>query len=255
LHPNQYKDGKQITKTMRALYRDGKLNPLQASHFSSKRPAEELYDIRIDSWEINNLAQNPENEAILKELRKTLKTWMKETRDMGLIPEPELEDLGKQYGNKYAAMKDEKQQDLVDELYEVIELGEKGPDSIDDLILKLDSQSPSVRFRAAYEIGDFRSQGRKAYTILKSHLQDKSGSVRIACARALARMGRKDGLPVLQKELKENSNHVVRHFAALFFEDVGKMARPYLKDFEQATQDSYEFVRRVANRLVRTFTS
>ena len=47
--PNQYKDGKAITKTMRQLHADGKLNELQSRIFSPTRPTEELYDLKKEA--------------------------------------------------------------------------------------------------------------------------------------------------------------------------------------------------------------
>lgn len=47
------------------------------------RPAEELYDLRKDPYEMNNLADAPEHRAILAELRTVLDEWMKQQGDPG----------------------------------------------------------------------------------------------------------------------------------------------------------------------------
>ena len=47
------------------------------------RPAEELYDMKEDPWELNNLVDSAEHQAILGELREALATWMKEQGDPG----------------------------------------------------------------------------------------------------------------------------------------------------------------------------
>ena len=103
--PNQYKDGKKISRTMRQLYREGRLNELQARLFNPTRPTEELYDLRADPHETRNLATDPEYATTLTNLRHTLYTWMVDTKDLGLIPEPIAEDLGKRYGNKHNILK------------------------------------------------------------------------------------------------------------------------------------------------------
>lgn len=46
-----------------------------------KRPAEELYDLRHDPFELNNLAENPEYTATKERLRAALDKWMKQTGD------------------------------------------------------------------------------------------------------------------------------------------------------------------------------
>ena len=78
-----------------------KLDPLaERLLFSSTRPAEELYEWTSDTWQTNNLADNPAHRATLELLRSRLDQWMRETADQG--PESEarydsdmIEYLGK----------------------------------------------------------------------------------------------------------------------------------------------------------------
>jgi arylsulfatase A-like enzyme len=94
LQPNRYKDGKEITKTMRQLFAEGKLNSVQAPVLMPTRPAEELYDLKKDPQEINNLAGSVVGQCMLnRTLRPMLVKWMRRTGDLGLIPETELERL------------------------------------------------------------------------------------------------------------------------------------------------------------------
>ena len=46
-----------------------------------KRPEEELYDLRADPDQLRNLATNPENESVLKNLRQEVDTVMRQTSD------------------------------------------------------------------------------------------------------------------------------------------------------------------------------
>ena len=85
LQPNQYKDGKAIIKTLRALHSEGKLNELQSRVLAIPRPSEELYDLENDPHETVNLAgAAPHGEAV-KKLRVALYDWMVNSRDVGLI--------------------------------------------------------------------------------------------------------------------------------------------------------------------------
>ena len=75
----------------------------------------------------------------------------------------------------------------------------------------------------------------------------------MAAARAVALLGRADEvLPVLVKELRNKDNEVVRHYAALALENIGENARPAIPALQQATKDKYDFVHRVATRIVET---
>ena len=88
LQPNAYKDGKSILQTLRSLHEAGKLDPLQEKLlFSPTRPAEELYEWTKDRWQLTNLADQPEHQKTLTELRAQLERWIVQTRDKGAEPE------------------------------------------------------------------------------------------------------------------------------------------------------------------------
>ena len=71
------------------LHKQGKLSHEQAQFMARTRPAEELYDLRNDPYELNNLADESGSQNILKELRSILDKWIKDTGDMGEIKEGE----------------------------------------------------------------------------------------------------------------------------------------------------------------------
>jgi len=75
---------------MRRLHEEGKLNKVQDRFFDMTRPAEELYWIDNDPWEIHNLAtsDDPRHQAALRRLRRELDDWIVRTGDQGAIPEP-----------------------------------------------------------------------------------------------------------------------------------------------------------------------
>jgi arylsulfatase A-like enzyme len=58
------------------------------------RPAEELYDLRHDPWEQDDLAQRPEYQETKRALAAKLEAWMRETEDPALraeMPQPHCE--------------------------------------------------------------------------------------------------------------------------------------------------------------------
>jgi arylsulfatase A-like enzyme len=87
LQPNAYKDGKEIVIQLRKLHEQKKLNAIQELIFSPTRPAEELYDLEKDPWEINNLAMNPSYATQMEAHRKALKEWESQSNDTGRKPE------------------------------------------------------------------------------------------------------------------------------------------------------------------------
>ena len=48
---------------------------------TAKRPAEELYDLRGDPWQVVNVAGRPEHARVQKTLREALDRWMRQTGD------------------------------------------------------------------------------------------------------------------------------------------------------------------------------
>lgn len=87
LQPCAYKDAKGILIALREWHQAGKLNPAQELIFRDIRPREELYDLKNDPFEINNLASNKKHNRTLLELRGKLDQWMDETNDQGRQPE------------------------------------------------------------------------------------------------------------------------------------------------------------------------
>ena len=87
-----YMDEMPTMKVWRKLAFSGKLNDVQMAFFAKTKPAEELYDIRTDPHETNNLigAESALIQAIARDHRAALERWMKDTCDLGAVPEKEL---------------------------------------------------------------------------------------------------------------------------------------------------------------------
>lgn len=96
-----------IFNLMRRLYADGKLNPAQAKFMAPARPAEELYDLEADPYELNNLAESPKHGPVLAGLRSAVEKWVIETNDQGRTPEDpvsqkrEIEKLERQMEKQF----------------------------------------------------------------------------------------------------------------------------------------------------------
>ena len=46
-----------------------------------KRPAEELYDVQADRWQVKNLASDPNHQNTLQRMRGELEAYLKQTGD------------------------------------------------------------------------------------------------------------------------------------------------------------------------------
>ncbi len=79
--------GVEFVTVMKELHATGKLNEAQDRFLSNERPSEELYDIKNDPFEINNLADDPGHSEIRAKYSTILEKWITETDDKGQYPE------------------------------------------------------------------------------------------------------------------------------------------------------------------------
>jgi arylsulfatase A-like enzyme len=84
LQPNAYKDGKLILQVLRQLADSGNMEEWRLDLLMrSTRPPEELYRWREDRWQHHNLADSPDHEIVLAQLRAALDSWLETTGDHG----------------------------------------------------------------------------------------------------------------------------------------------------------------------------
>lgn len=73
---------------VRLAEKDGRA--AEVIHRFRYRSAEELYDLKNDTWEQHDLAHNPAHADVLAELRKKLKAWrLQQGEDLSKVPLPE----------------------------------------------------------------------------------------------------------------------------------------------------------------------
>lgn len=106
--------------TAQELYRleaEGKLDAVQQQVMPKTKPAEELFDLDKDPFEIKDISKNPENALILKKMRMALDSFQRATGDMGFVPEKDLAELfwpkGEQPQTKEAQLKIENSKALI----------------------------------------------------------------------------------------------------------------------------------------------
>jgi len=89
LQPCAYKDNKDIYIAIREWGEAGKLSDIQHKLLLSPfRAKEELYDLKSDPWELNNLAMDEKYKKVLLQMRSDLTQWVNDTGDQGQKVEP-----------------------------------------------------------------------------------------------------------------------------------------------------------------------
>jgi N-sulfoglucosamine sulfohydrolase len=85
---NEYKEKQYpMLALMNVLNMEGKLNPVQARFMAASKPEFELYDLKRDPYEINNLADDPGHAEIKSKLLAEINRWRKEINDEGVTDE------------------------------------------------------------------------------------------------------------------------------------------------------------------------
>jgi arylsulfatase A-like enzyme len=87
------------------LNREGNLDKIPAEYLAglsfNKRPSEELYDLNVDPFQLNNIVQDIKYADSLNVLRNHLKEWQVATDDPRLTEKGEEIDTYQYYGNKF----------------------------------------------------------------------------------------------------------------------------------------------------------
>ena len=84
MQSNPYKEKEYPTwNLVKELKAAGKLNRVQSLFAADSKPVEELYDLKADPDEVQNLAGNPSQETRLASMRQELDQWVIDTNDQG----------------------------------------------------------------------------------------------------------------------------------------------------------------------------
>ena len=178
-----------------ALAREGKLTGPQAMMNLRFKPLEELYDSKNDPHHIHNVIDDPRYAGIVGKMRKRLRDWTLETRDLGLLDETEILQRAASHASHFELAQSI---DNYERILETADLMVQGKAAVDELIARTKDADSAVRFWAAIGLVALRSDDAKVVPALQSAAKDKSISVRITAADGLFNLGRyEDGLPAI----------------------------------------------------------
>ncbi len=220
-------------------YEQGHCNEVQ-SIFWNEKPAEELYDVMADPWEVNNLAANPEYAETLNRLRHETNNWMASTRDSGLIPEGELMAL-----NDKQLIYDYVRSEAYDyggikHAADIATARDKS--KLEDLIVFLGDENAIIRYWGVIGCLILGHEAKDAKDHLIKLLKDDSADVRIASAEALYKLGETSlAGPVLIEELRDYKNERVRLHAMNSITSIGgELAKNVIPIIEKIIENREE---------------
>ncbi|WP_237048861.1 sulfatase-like hydrolase/transferase [Limihaloglobus sulfuriphilus] len=245
-NPVPYAEKCNTMKELRRLHKDGKLNAVQAQWMADRRPFEELYDLENDPWETKNLADDPQYSIRKKRLQTALYNWMVDTRDTGLLPEPEMALETQRCGSEYEIFHSPEGKERVVRLLNIANVSSNPSDSDRPLINNaLDSKDASERYWAVLALGEMDKPGKNGIKNLENALNDESTSVRIAAAQSLYFHGREktaaDSLikELYAKNLQDETVHYAINVLDSYFGDDAKPAIERVKELQDSNPGRY----------------
>jgi len=184
----QYMFQTPTTRKWKELYDAGKLNAAQRRFWETK-PPEELYDLRNDPDEVNNLAGSDEHREILARLRKAQQDWALKIRDLGFLPEDEIHRRAK--GSTPYEMGHDPRKYPLEKIMAMAEAASSlKPDVTGRLVEGFADNDSAVRYWAAMGILMREKEAvKQTRNKLLEALSDESPSVRVIAAEALGRYG------------------------------------------------------------------
>jgi uncharacterized sulfatase len=197
------------TRVWKQLYDAGKLRPPQTFFWEAK-PPEELYDLETDRYEVQNLADSPAHQAILRELREALRAHLLNTRDAGFLPEPEQHRRAT--GTSIYELCHDPARYPLEQILAAADLASGlKPHALPQLKSGLADKDSGVRFWSALGLLMRGSNAvHSARQELRLALQDEAPAVRVTAANALAKFAGEPeqslALDVLQQLMDPEKN-------------------------------------------------
>jgi len=220
-----YSDMKAAYAELLRLRAAGELNP-EAELFWQEKAYEELYDLKKDPHELNNLAGDPEYASKVEEMQGILYQWMIDQRDVGLLNESDM--MKRSMGSSPYEM-GATEAFPVKQVLEAAHLCGSPEATMDEAVILFENPDPAVRYWAVLSLYSAGDLDQVVLIRLKELLEDPSLTVAVAAAELICHLGfYEEGLPVLGRGLQEAEHPTLVLQAAIAIRNLREEAAPLI---------------------------
>jgi uncharacterized sulfatase len=243
-----------VMQEIRRMQKSGQLPDHAARFTTPSKPKEELYDITKDPYEVNNLANDPFYQDKLNKLREALFSWMWQTRDLGLIPEPELLRLARLFGSRYAVAKNFTKEYYLKLLETASSAGQPEPEDLSLFTRAVAANDISIGYWGLIGLSNYPDKEKIDIQQISSCLQDSSATIRLAAADVLCKVKKYDSVIALLKKEVMSPREWIRLRAVTLIDEHPSMVHNFVNELESALSDKEnKYVVRVANHALNVF--
>ena len=217
--PSAWPDEGEIPHEFSRLADDPGITPDQRSFVAPTRPPEELYDCRVDPYNLRNLAMSPAHQDVLYRMRTQHRQHIRETFDAGFLPESEAWNFCKDSTPWEAAREHATRLETVFHAAAQVGVADES-----ECLALFANPDPVVRYWGVIGLRGLHELSPVALRSLTDLLSDASAAVRIEAAGLLAQRGSQQALRLLIESLQTDDLTVVLH-ATRTIESLGESAR------------------------------
>jgi len=270
-----YPEGFPVMQEMRRVEAEGKLEGPTALFFRETKPLEELFDTEADPYELKNLADSPEYADVLSRLRLELDQWIDDAKDLGFVPETDLDAWLENGGPNpragarlvYKAPEDREsvtvfgrsltgwvsdlnEDDPLKRLRAIVSIGLAGPASESLLLASLEDPDGAVAFWGAVSLGHLGVKTSKIHETLQHALERPEITAQLGAAEALNRLGWSGDTKDALIKAANHSNPYVRLRATQIIEEMDLQESWVRETLESVLNDKLKYVVRVAEHAL-----
>lgn len=246
----QYGEQNETLKDMRRLLAAGELPAESAQWFQSPRPAEELYDLKADPWEVQNLADRPEHQATLAQLRSECDAWQLQVRDAHLLPEIMLDEAEASGGTRWQTLQGDAGLERCRRLLEAAKASALGITSqTPDAVVTLDAD-PGVRWWQLTLLARGAS-AEKSADVFRREVQRSEPALQIVAAAGLVRCQQPHEAAEAFRQLLNHDSPFVRHAAILEIDEAGQSVSNLLAADLRKIETKEEYFNRLKSHVLK----